>query len=47
MCIALTAYSCRDSRGFGRLLRLTAFPFKPLAGHRRVSAEAQASARVP
>ena len=34
-CIALTAYSCRDSRGVGRSPVRTAFPFKPLAGHRR------------
>jgi hypothetical protein len=34
MCIALAAYSCRDSRGFGEFPR-TAFPLKPLAGHRR------------
>jgi hypothetical protein len=29
LCIALAAYSCRDSRGFGDT-PLTAFPFKPL-----------------
>ncbi|MBB4640400.1 hypothetical protein HNQ99_000688 [Rhizorhapis suberifaciens] len=35
MCIALAAYSCRDSRGFGSQSFRTAFPFKPLVGHRR------------
>jgi hypothetical protein len=29
MYIALAAYSCRDSLGFGRRTGLTAFPFKP------------------
>jgi hypothetical protein len=33
-CIALTAYSCRDSCGLGAWPR-TAFPFKPPKGHRR------------
>ena len=34
-CIALAAYSCRDSLGFRWRATLTAFPFKPLSGHRR------------
>ena len=35
MCIALTAYSCRDSPGIGRRTALTVFPLRPLSGHRR------------
>jgi len=35
MCIALAAYSCRDSLGFGRRASFTMFPFKPLSRHRR------------
>jgi hypothetical protein len=34
-CIALAAYSCRDSLGFRWRTTLTAFPIKPLSGHRR------------
>ena len=43
--ISLTAYSCRDSRGFGWSPIRTAFPFKPLAGHRRDHSDADFSRR--
>jgi hypothetical protein len=39
ICIALAAYSCRDSLGFGWRTTLTAFPIKPLSGHRRDHAD--------
>jgi hypothetical protein len=32
MCIALATYSCRDSRGIGRLPAFTAFPQGPFPG---------------
>lgn len=35
MCIALAAYSCRDSLGLRRQAVRTAFPIKSLSGHRR------------
>ena len=35
LCIALATYSCRDSLGFKERTPLTAFPIKPLSGHRR------------
>lgn len=35
ICIALAAYSCRDSLGFRQRTTFTAFPIKPLSGHRR------------
>ena len=39
ICIALAAYSCRDSLGFRWRTTLTAFPIKPLSGHRRDHAD--------
>ncbi len=35
ICIALTAYSCRDSLGLRRQAVRTTFPIKSLSGHRR------------